>query len=97
MRAGQRNNFRSDGYLSLDDGLSKSFRVWGEHQLRLSAEVFNVLNTNRFATPQTDGTSSTSFGVYQNSAAQTNSILQTSTSSLLLQPRQMQFSGKFIF
>ena len=95
--AGQRNNFRSDGYLSLDDGLSKSFRVWGEHQLRLSAEVFNVLNTNRFATPQTDGTSSTSFGVYQNSAAQTNSILQTSTSSLLLQPRQMQFSGKFIF
>jgi hypothetical protein len=95
--AGQRNNFRSDGYLSLDDGLSKSFHIWGEHQLKLSAEVFNVLNTNRFATPETDGTSSTSFGVYENAAGQSNDLLQTSTSSLLLQPRQMQFSGKFIF
>lgn len=89
--SGQRNNFRSDGYLSLDDGLSKSFRVWGEHQLKLSAEVFNIVNTNRFATPQTDGTSGTSFGVYENAPN------QTGTSSLLLQPRQMQFSGKFIF
>ncbi len=89
--SGQRNNFRSDGYLSLDDGLSKAFRIFGEHQLRLSAEVFNVLNTNRFSNPQIDGTSSTSFGVYENSPN------QTGTSSLLLQPRQMQFSGKFIF
>jgi hypothetical protein len=89
--AGQRNNFRSDGYLSLDDGLSKSIRIFGEHELKLSAEVFNVLNTNRFSNPETDGTSSTSFGVYQNSPN------QTGTTSLLLQPRQMQFSGKFIF
>ncbi len=95
--SGQRNNFRSDGYLSLDDGLSKSFHIWGEHQLKLSAEVFNVINTNRFATPQTDGTSGTSFGVYENSANQSNNQGQPVTSSLLLQPRQMQFSGKFIF
>jgi hypothetical protein len=95
--SGQRNNFRSDGYLSLDDGLSKSFRIFGEHEFKLSAEVFNVLNTNRFASPQTDGTSSTSFGVYENNPGQSNSQLQTNTSSLLLQPRQMQFSGKYIF
>ena len=94
--SGQRNNFRSDGYLSIDDGLAKSFRVWGEHQLRLSAEVFNVLNTNRFATPLTDGTSS-NFGVYQNQANFSAQGVQPATSSLLLQPRQMQFSGKFIF
>jgi hypothetical protein len=94
--SGQRNNFRSDGYLSVDDGLAKSFRVWGEHQLRLSAEVFNVLNTNRFATPLNDGTSS-NFGVYQNSARFSPSGNQPGTSSLLVQPRQMQFSGKFIF
>ena len=94
--SGQRNNFRSDGYLSVDDGLAKSFRIWGEHQLRLSAEVFNILNTNRFATPLTDGTSS-NFGVYQNSANFSASGVQPATSSLLLQPRQMQFSGKFIF
>jgi hypothetical protein len=94
--SGQRNNYRSDGYLSLDDGLAKSFRIWGEHELRLSAEVFNVLNTNRFATPQIDGTSS-NFGVYQNEANQFGASGQPTTTSLLLQPRQMQFSGKFIF
>ena len=88
--AGERNNYRSDGYLSLDDGLSKSFHIFGEHQIKLSAEIFNVLNTNRFATVQIDGTSS-NFGVYQNSPN------QTGTSSLLLQPRQMQFSGKYTF
>ncbi len=94
--SGQRNNFRSDGYLSLDDGLTKLFRIFGERQLRLSAEVFNVLNTNRFATPQTDGTSS-NFGTYQNRPNQGAIGSQPATSSLLLQPRQMQFSGKFIF
>ena len=94
--SGERNNFRSDGYLSLDDGLSKSFRIFHESEIRLSAEVFNVLNTNRFSNPQTDGTSS-NFGVYQNSANQPGQGSQPGTSSLLLQPRQMQFSGKFIF
>jgi hypothetical protein len=91
--SGQRNNFRSDGYLSIDDGLSKSFHTWREQQLRLSVEVFNVINTNRFATVQTDGTSS-NFGVYQNSISTGNA---TPPSSLLLQPRQMQFSGKYTF
>jgi hypothetical protein len=87
--AGQRNNFRSDGYLSLDDGLSKSFRTWREQKFRISAEVFNVINTNRFATIQTAGNNS-NFGVYQNGTS-------LSPTSLLLQPRQMQFSGKYIF
>jgi hypothetical protein len=85
--SGQRNNFRSDGYLSLDDGLSKSFRTFREQQLRLSVEVFNVLNTNRFASVQNAG-NSPNFGVYLNS---------NSSPALLLQPRQMQFSGKYIF
>ena len=89
--SGQRNNFRSDGYLSLDDGFSKGFRIFREYELKLSAEVFNVLNTNRFASVQTDGTSS-NFGVYQNTTSS-----GTGPSSLLLQPRQMQFSGKFTF
>jgi hypothetical protein len=89
--SGQRNNFRSDGYLSIDDGLSKSFHTFREQQLRISVEVFNVINTNRFATVQNDGTSG-NFGVYQNS-----SNINSAPSSLLLQPRQMQFSGKYIF
>ena len=101
--SGQRNNFRSDGYLSVDDGLAKSFHIFHEQQLRLSVEVFNVINTNRFATVQNDGTNS-NFGMYQNSSSNyqsnyqsgTNAV-QSGTNSLLLQPRQMQFSGKYIF
>ena len=90
--SGQRNNFRSDGYLSLDDGLAKTFHTFHEQQLRISAEVFNVLNTNRFGVVQTDGTSS-NFGVYQN---ETN-IYTNGAGALLVQPRQMQFSGKYTF
>lgn len=92
--SGQRNNFRSDGYFSVDDGLSKSFHTWREQQFRISAEVFNVLNTNRFATVQNDGTS-LNFGVYQNGSSSSGQGL--SPTSLLLQPRQMQFSGKYTF
>ncbi len=90
---GQRNNFRADGYFSLDDGFAKSIHLPREQQLRLSAEVFNILNTNRFNSQvngtqsplQTDGTSA-NFGVYTGGP-----------NALLLQPRQMQFSGKYIF
>ena len=94
--AGQRNNFRSDGYLSVDDGLSKSFRTWREQQFKISAEVFNVINTNRFAIPQTAG-DSPNFGVYQNAGNGTSTTSSSSPTSLLLSPRQMQFSGKYIF
>jgi hypothetical protein len=89
--SGQRNNFRSDGYLSVDDGLSKSIRTWREQQFKITVEVFNVINTNRFGIPQIAG-DSPNFGVYQNQAAGFNG-----PGALLLQPRQMQFSGKYIF
>jgi hypothetical protein len=94
--AGQRNNFRSDGYLSVDDGLAKSFRTWREQEFKLSVEVFNVINTNRFAIPQTQG-DIPNFGVYQNESAGTNTSSSSSPTALLLAPRQMQFSGKYIF
>jgi hypothetical protein len=92
--AGQRNNYRADGYFSMDDGLAKNIRTFREQQLRISVEVFNVLNTNRFnseasggsSSPlQTDGTSA-NFGTYIGGG-----------SALLVQPRQMQFSAKYIF
>ena len=92
--SGERNNYRADGYFSLDDGLAKSFHTFREQQLRLSVEVFNVLNTNRFNSApsgtasnplQTDGTSA-NFGAYIGGG-----------SALLLQPRQMQFSAKYVF
>jgi hypothetical protein len=91
--SGQRNNYRADGYLSLDDGLAKTFHTFRKQEFRISAEVFNVLNTNRFNSQntgnqsplQTDGTSA-------NFAAYTGG-----PNALLVQPRQMQFSGKYIF
>ena len=101
--SGQRNNFRADGYFSLDDGLAKTFHTFREQQLRLSVEVFNVINTNRFADVQTYGTNP-NFGEYLNGTSNFQSslqygtnIVQSGTNSLLLQPRQMQFSGKYTF
>jgi hypothetical protein len=95
--SGQRNNFRSDGYFSVDDGLAKSFHIFREQQFRVSVEVFNVLNTNRFATVNTQG-DNPNFGQYINGTSQyQNSNVQTGTNSLLLQRRQMQVSGQDIF
>ncbi len=96
--AGQRNNFRSDGYLAIDDGLAKSFHTWREQQFRISVEVFNVINTNRFATPNIDGTTA-AFATYENApqASANTTTNQPGNTSLLLQPRQMQFSGKYTF
>lgn len=79
--AGQRNNFLADGYLNLDAGLAKDFHVFHEHNLRVKAEAFNVLNSVRFNTLTTNF-SSGSFGKY---------------STLLVSPRQMQFSAKYSF
>jgi hypothetical protein len=79
---GQRNNYRADGYLTMDDGMSKSFRLYKQSQFKLSAEVFNVLNDVRFNSITTNGASS-KFGQY--------------TGTLLVNPRQMQFSGKITF
>ncbi len=79
---GRRNDFRADGYISLDNGMSKSFRTWHEQAFKISAEVFNVTGSPRFNTPSTNGTSTTAFGNY---------------TAMLNQPRQMQFSGKYTF
>ena len=83
---GQRNNYRGDGYMSLDSGLSKSFKTFEGQSLKISVEGFNVLNSVRFndgssTTMVTNGFSS-SYGTY---------------SALLTQPRQMQFSGRYYF
>jgi Carboxypeptidase regulatory-like domain len=96
--SGQRNALRADGYFSMDNGVTKLFRTFGEQQFKLSIEVFNVLNDTRFsslnatvgdaltATPSSAQNfvngASTKFGQYANT---------------LTQPRQMQFSGKYIF
>lgn len=79
---GQRNILRADGYLSYDDGLSKSFRIYKEQSFKLSVEAFNVFNNVRFSSPTTN-VANAKFGNY--------------TGTLLTSPRQMQFSGKYYF
>lgn len=79
--AGQRNNFRADGYFDLDSGLAKDIRTIEGQNLRIEVEAFNVLNTVRF-NALTTNYSSGSFGKYN---------------SLLVNPRQLQFSAKYTF
>lgn len=79
--AGQRNNFRADGYFDMDNGLAKDIHTIEGQNLRIQVEAFNVLNTVRF-NALTTTYSSGSFGKYN---------------SLLVNPRQLQFSAKYTF
>ena len=46
---GDRNVIRNEGFVSLDMGLTKEFRLpWEGHSLQFRWEVFNVTNTQRF-------------------------------------------------
>jgi hypothetical protein len=83
--AGQRNNFRGDGYVGIDSGLSKSWLLWENQTLKFTWEVFNVTNSVRFDTsPNSLGNGLTfgSLGVY---------------SALLTAPRVQQFSLRYAF
>ena len=81
--AGQRNNFRGDGYLDLDSSLAKAWQLEKYGSLKFTWEVYNVTNTNRFdplsiASGLTGGNLGTASG-------------------LLTQPRRMQFSLRYDF
>ncbi len=80
---GERNKFRGDGYLGLDSGLAKAWSLHEMGTLKFTWEVYNVTNTARFD-PQSIGAGLTggSLGI---------------ASSLLTQPRRMQFSLRYDF
>jgi hypothetical protein len=84
--AGTRNAFRGDGYFGIDSGLTKSWSVFREQQLKFAWEVFNVTNSVRFdvnpLTSLQNQTSSGSFGVY---------------GAVLTQPRVQQLSLRYSF
>ena len=46
--AGQRNNFRGDGYFDIDSSLSKTWDLPESMKLKVAAEVYNVGNNVRF-------------------------------------------------
>ncbi|HWY21179.1 MAG TPA: carboxypeptidase regulatory-like domain-containing protein [Candidatus Acidoferrum sp.] len=91
-QVGSRNILRGDGYAGLDMSLAKSWKMpYNEaHRVQFRWEVFNVLNLTRF-NAQGIGSSAlltsltqqpTSFGAY---------------TSLLTQPRVMQFALRYEF
>ena len=81
--AGERNNFRGDGYFNLDSGLSKAWKVHEDSTLKLAWEVYNVTNTFRFD-PQSIG------------AGLTGGNLGIATTQLG-STRRMQFSLRYDF
>jgi Carboxypeptidase regulatory-like domain len=83
--SGQRNNLRGQGYLELDSGLYKSWRVTEAQNLKFSWELFNVTNTPRFDAAQGAANFDLTSGIF---GAYTNTL---ST------PRVMQFGLRYEF
>ena len=89
-QVGSRNVLRGDGYAGLDMGLGKRWKMPFENQsLQFRWEVFNVLNLTRFNAQGVGSSLLTSltqspdhFGAY---------------TSLLTQPRVMQFALRYEF
>jgi hypothetical protein len=79
--AGQRNNFRRDGYFGADASLTKPFKITESQLVKFGWEIFNLSNSVRFNTVSSNLTSGT-FGNY---------------SSTLTTSRRMQFSLRYSF
>jgi Carboxypeptidase regulatory-like domain len=83
---GQRNNFRGDGLLGLDSGLTKSWGLGEYGKIKFAWEVYNVTNTMRFDVG----------GGNFNGQLTSGATLGVS-SALLNPPRRMQFSLRYDF
>ena len=84
--AGQRNNFRGDGYIDVDSGLTKSWSLKEFGSIKFAWEVYNVTNTNRFdaasiGSQLTSGSLGTASGLIGGTQA----------------PRRMQFALRYDF
>ena len=81
--AGERNNFRGDGYFDIDSGLAKTWRLADYGALKFAWEVYNVTNTVRFD-PASIGAGLTggNLGI---------------ANQLLTVPRRMQFALRYDF
>ncbi len=86
--AGNRNNFRGQGYFGIDAGLAKSWKLREGMDLKFAWEVFNVTNSVRFDTNTNTSLDNGSddgryaFGLYHKT---------------LTAPRVQQFSLRFSF
>jgi hypothetical protein len=95
---GPRNVFRLPGYVDLDMGLGKTWKMpWSENQtLQLRADVFNVSNTQHFGAIDT---SRTGFGVVRDPALRgsTPPANWSNFTQIQGQPRVMQVGARFVF
>jgi len=82
--AGQRNNFRGQGYFGVDMALRKTWSITERQRLSFSAEAFNITNSVRFDAANTFPVIDTasSFGTYANT---------------LTRPRVMEFALRYSF
>jgi hypothetical protein len=81
--AGQRNNYRGDGYFNIDSGINKTWKIRETSSLAFAWEVYNVTNSVRFD-PAFIGSqlSAGNLGI---------------ANTLLTVPRRMQFSLRYDF
>jgi hypothetical protein len=98
---GDRNNFRLPGYINLDLGLGKTFKMpWGEkHMLQVRFEAFNVTNTQRMGA--VDG-SRTGYGLGLDPATSVTGLGDIPTNwsnftGIQGQPRVMQLGVRYSF
>jgi hypothetical protein len=87
--AGQRNNYRGDGYFDIDSGLHKAWQIHEKQTLNFTWEVFNVTNSVRFDTSPVSV-----YGGLNSQAG--NSELGVYSSTLTI-PRVQQFSLRYDF
>lgn len=87
--AGERNQFRGDGYFGIDTGLSKGWNTFENQRLEFRWEVFNVTNSVRFdvASLNNFSTDSTTPGA----------VTLGNYTRTLVSPRVMQFSLRYSF
>ncbi len=81
--AGQRNNFRGDGFFNVDSGLDKAWKIRETGSIKFAWEVYNVFNTVRF-------------DPYWIGAGLTDGSLGIASATLTT-PRRMQFSLRYDF
>ncbi|HEX8161888.1 MAG TPA: carboxypeptidase-like regulatory domain-containing protein [Pyrinomonadaceae bacterium] len=94
--SGDRNILRLPGYVALDMGVGKSFRMpWSESQkLQLRFEAFNVTNTQRFGTFDA---SRTGFGITLDPSSATPPANWTNFTGIQGKPREIQFGFRYQF
>jgi hypothetical protein len=83
--AGQRNNFRGDGFFDIDTSLTKSWALGDWAKLKFAAEAYNISNSDRFDTS------------VAGLNARTASTLLGNYSGLLSTYRRMQFGLRLDF